>query len=122
MAERRVVFTIGVLYQTSHDQLQLIPKIIREAVEARDRTRFDRSHFQGFGDSALNFETVYYVLDPDYSLYMDIQQAINLEIFRRFQEEGISFAYPTRTIFLESGDENAKAVGPFVVQAQGSEA
>ena len=122
MAERRVVFTIGVLYQTSHDQLQLIPKIIREAVDARDRTRFDRSHFQGFGDSALNFETVYYVLDPDYSLYMDIQQAINLEIFRRFQEEGISFAYPTRTIFLETGDENAKALGPFVVQAEGSEA
>ena len=39
--------------------------------------------------------------DPDYNVYMDIQQAINLEIYRRFAEEGIEFAYPTQSIFVE---------------------
>jgi small-conductance mechanosensitive channel len=33
---------------------------------------------------------------------MDVQETINLEIFRRFREEGIEFAYPTRTIFMQS--------------------
>lgn len=102
MYERRVPFKIGVVYQTSRDQLEMIPSILKEAVEAQgeDRTRFDRSHFQSYGDFALIFETVYYVLSPDYTVYMDCQQDINLRIFERFEEEGIEFAYPTQTLFL----------------------
>ncbi len=102
MAERRVVFYVGVIYQTAYDQLVKIAPMIREIIEAQENVRFDRSHFQGFGESALNFETVYYILNPDYNIYMDIQQAINFEIFKRFEAEGISFAFPTRTLHLES--------------------
>jgi len=40
------------------------------------------------------------VLGPDYNLYMDIQQAINLSIHARFEEEAIQFAYPTQTLHL----------------------
>ncbi|MFZ1866333.1 MAG: mechanosensitive ion channel family protein [Polyangiales bacterium] len=101
MQERRVVFKLGVTYQTPAEKLEGIPGIIREAIEARDKTRFDRSHFASYGDFSLDFETVYYVLSADYNLYMDIQQAINLAIFRRFADEGIEFAYPTQTLFLE---------------------
>ncbi|MCB0323867.1 MAG: mechanosensitive ion channel family protein [Bdellovibrionales bacterium] len=104
MYERRVVFTIGVVYQTSPDQLKAIPTLIREAVEAQERTRFDRSHFKAFGNFSLDFETVYYVLTPDYLPYMDIQQAINLRLFEAFAERGIEFAYPTQTIFLEKNN------------------
>ena len=100
MFERRVAFNIGVTYQTARDQLIMIPTIIREAVEAQEGTRFDRSHFKEYGDFSLNFETVYYVLGPDYNTYMDIQQAINLCIHERFEAEGIEFAYPTQTLFL----------------------
>jgi small-conductance mechanosensitive channel len=101
MMERRVVFKVGVTYQTPPEKLEAVPGIIRNAIEALDKTRFDRSHFSAFGDFSLDFETVYYVLSPDYNLYMDIQQAINLEIFRRFSDQGIEFAYPTQTLFLE---------------------
>ena len=101
MFERRVVFAIGVTYQTSREQLMKIPTIIREAVEAQEPTRFDRSHFKEYGDFSLNFESVYYVLVPDYNKYMDIQQAINLRIHERFEEAGIEFAYPTQTLFLQ---------------------
>ena len=40
------------------------------------------------------------MLTSDYGVFMDIQQAINLEIFRRFAEEGIELAYPTQTVFV----------------------
>lgn len=100
MFERRVVFKIGVTYQTPREQLIKIPTIIREAVEAQANTRFDRSHFNEYGDFSLNFESVYYVLGPDYNTYMDIQQAINLRIHERFEEEAIEFAYPTQTLHL----------------------
>ena len=105
MVERRIVFTIGVVYQTPYEKLAELPGIIKDIVDKQDSARFDRSHFQKFGDYSLNFETVYYVESSDYRLYMDIQQAVNLEIFRRFAEEGIEFAYPTQTLFVERDSE-----------------
>jgi len=107
MYQRRVVFSLGVTYQTPRAKLEAIPGIIREAIESQDKTRFDRAHFQKYGDFALVFEAVYYVLVADYNLYMDIQQAINLHIHRRFEEESIEFAYPTQTLFLARTGEDA---------------
>jgi len=100
MFERRVVFNIGVTYDTPRDKLRRIPDIIREAITTQDKTRFDRSHFMKYGDYALQFETVYYVLSPDYTLYMDRQQAIYFAIHESFGREHIDFAYPTQTLFV----------------------
>ncbi len=108
MYERRVMFKIGVTYQTEREKLERIPGIIREAVEAQHPVRFDRSHFQSYGDFALVFETVFYVLGPEYNLYMDIQQAINLSIHARFEELGIQFAYPTQTVHLVTAGAGAQ--------------
>lgn len=100
MQERRVVFKFGIIYQTPLNKLTQIPAMVRNIIESQDKTRFDRAHFKEYGDSSLNFEAVYYVLDPDYTQYMNIQQAINLGLFDRFQQEGIEFAYPTQTLFI----------------------
>lgn len=100
LSERRVVFSIGVTYQTPRSQLERIPATIREAVQGQEHTRFDRSHLSSFGDFAILFETVYYVTRPDYNLYMDIQQAINLAIHEAFERDKIEFAYPTQTLHL----------------------
>jgi len=100
MFERRIVFTIGVVYQTSIENLEQIPGIVEDIIVKQQSARFDRAHFQRFGDFSLNFEIVYYVESSNYKLYMDIQQAVNLEIFRRFDEAGIEFAYPTQKLFV----------------------
>jgi small-conductance mechanosensitive channel len=109
MQERRVLFSFGVVYQTTADKLESIPGVIRSIIEGQSDTRFDRAHFQGYGDFALNFEVVYYVLSSDYNVYMDIQQAINLKIYRRFQASGIEFAYPTRTLYMNTISNGAGA-------------
>lgn len=101
MEQRRVVFKLGVTYQTPPEMLEQIPKTIREVVESQEKTRFDRSHFASYGDFSLDFETVYYVQSADYALYMDVQQAINLALYRKFAEAGIEFAYPTQTLFIQ---------------------
>jgi small-conductance mechanosensitive channel len=107
MLERRVVFSVGVVYQTPHKKVSRIPEIIRMAVEKNQQVRFDRAHFKAFGDYALQFEVVYWIQNPDYNIYMDIQQAINLEIMERFDEAGISFAYPTQTLLVQPPDDGA---------------
>jgi small-conductance mechanosensitive channel len=101
MTERRVVFSIGVTYQTSAEKLEQIPRLIQTAIDSQPRARFDRSHFVSYGDSALNFETVYYVESSDYATHMDILQAVNLAIYRSFATESLEFAYPTQTLFIE---------------------
>ncbi len=104
MKQRRIVFNLGVVYETPYEKLSKIPEIIREVIDSQENAVFDRAHFQSFGDSALNYEIVYHMTTPDYAVYMDTQQAINLELFKRFGEEGIEFAYPTQTIFLAKSE------------------
>jgi small-conductance mechanosensitive channel len=101
MSERRIVFRLGVVYQTSVEKLVAIPEMLRTIVENQSGTRFDRAHFASYGDFALTFEAVYYVLSPEYNRYMDVQQAINLDIYRTFQGQGIEFAYPTQTLLVQ---------------------
>lgn len=101
MYERRIVFGFGVLYQTPSDALEQIPALVRAIIEGRDKVRFDRAHCSKFGDSSIDFEVVYWVTDPDYNLYMDIQQAINFELKRSFEARNVEFAFPTRTIVVQ---------------------
>ena len=104
--ERRVVFSFGVTYNTPYEKLSQIPATVREIIQHLPKARFDRAHFKDYGDSALNFEVVYYVLDPDYNIYMDVQQAINLSLFQQFAQERIEFAFPTRTLYVaDSGKQ-----------------
>jgi small-conductance mechanosensitive channel len=100
MERRRVLFQLGVIYQTTLEQVKEIPGIVRQIIEKQEDTAFDRGHFAKYGDFSLNFEFVYYVIGADYNKYMDIQQAINLEIYKAFEEKGIEFAYPTQTLFM----------------------
>ena len=66
MQERRVVFKLGVVYQTPAAQLEEIPKIVKAIIEKHNDVRFDRGHFASYGDFSLNFEFVYFVFGADY--------------------------------------------------------
>lgn len=101
MYQRRVIFAFGVVYDTPHATVARIPGMLRSIIEAQPNARVDRAHFKGFGESSLDFEAVYFVGSPDFNTYMDIQQAVNLEVMRQFEAEGIEFAFPTRTIVMQ---------------------
>lgn len=98
--ERRISFDIGVLYETSKENLKEVTEIIKDSVEETDKVRFERSHFKAFGDSALIFETVYTVLSTEYEDYMNVQESINFKVYEKFKEKGIEMAYPTQTLYL----------------------
>ena len=102
MFERRVIFTLGVAYDSTEEQLRNLAAALRRMVEAQRSVRFDRAHFKEYGEQALIFEVVYYVLNADYNLYMDIQQAINLALFRYVRQERIAFAMPLHRVLLQA--------------------
>ncbi|MFP4132527.1 MAG: mechanosensitive ion channel family protein [Halothece sp.] len=104
MQERRIVFSIGVAYETSLEQLKAIPSYIEEIIKKTEDTRFDRCHFHSYGDFSLNFEIVYYMTTPDYTAYMNAQQKINWEIKELFEAQGIEIAYPTQVLYLNQSE------------------
>jgi len=104
MEERRSSFSIGITYETPTEKVKQIPSMIKDIIDGVSGARFDRSHFSEFADSALIFETVYYVESGGYTEYADIQQDINFKIMEVFQKEGIEFAYPTQTVYVTKTD------------------
>ncbi|MFA6494706.1 MAG: mechanosensitive ion channel family protein, partial [Candidatus Paceibacterota bacterium] len=103
MKDRRVVSVIKVENTIDRDKLKAIPGWYRSIIEKIPDARFDRSHFCNFGESWLEIETVYYVLSPDYNLYMDIQQKINLAILEKLDDEDVSLAVPSRVMYTRKG-------------------
>lgn len=109
MEERRIVFAFGIEYNLPADKVERAAAIAKEVIEGTPGTRLDRVHFKEYGNFSLNFEAVYYVLVPDYNVYMDKQHSINMQLYRRFEQEGIPFAFPTQTIHLKNDTKMAAA-------------
>jgi small-conductance mechanosensitive channel len=107
MERRRVVFTIGVTYQTTLEKVKEIPLILKKIIVDQKNATFDRAHFKEYGPFSLNFEAVYYVIGADFNQYMDIQQSINLTIYEEFSSRKIEFAYPTQTLFVQAESKTA---------------
>ncbi|MDN3686605.1 mechanosensitive ion channel family protein [Cyclobacterium jeungdonense] len=118
MQRRRILFAVGVTYETPLHKLKIIPEMLKEIVENQSPVTFDRAHFKAFGDSSLDFEVVYYIEVADFNKYMDIQQQINFGIFERFTEAGISIAFPTRTLYLRNENEQRFQVDYFNTQKE----
>lgn len=106
LQQRRVLFTLGVTYDTPANTLGSIPGLIKSIVESVPDAAFGRAHFIGFGPYSLNFEIAYYVLSADYDKYMDVNQQINLKIKEEFDRQDIRFALPRQDIRLDAATQH----------------
>ncbi len=98
MNERRILQNLTVVYHTPYEALSKIPLWIKEIISQNPDARFERCHLLHFLDSSLNFELVYWINGSDYTMYVNTSEKINLGILKKFAEEKVEFAYPTRTI------------------------
>ncbi len=101
MVQRRMIYSIGVTYDTSVEQMKAIPTMVQAIIDAQEHSTFNRCHFTEFADSSLNFELVYYIDTRDFTVALNEQQTINLGIMEAFAREGIDFAFPSQTLYLE---------------------
>lgn len=100
MLKRRVVFKLGVVHQTPQQVVKEIPELVKIIVEQDADVTYDRGHFMNFGNTSLDFEFVFYIPGADYTVYMNKQQRIFLEILDTFQKKNIKLAHPVQTVFL----------------------
>jgi small-conductance mechanosensitive channel len=101
LQKRRVVFNVRVSFSTDNYLLESIPGIIQQIVAEKPSVVFDRAHLQTLGEYFINYEVVYNILSADYTLFMNIQQSIYLELIAAFRNKDIEFALPERHVFMD---------------------
>lgn len=103
MYERRISFDFGVVKSAPMSRIREIPERVKEVIEAHPTANYNRGHFTAIEDNSFRFGFVYYVLDPDYTVYLDVQQHINLGILEVLEKLDVRLAYPTRTLQMSAG-------------------
>ncbi|MES2157145.1 MAG: mechanosensitive ion channel domain-containing protein [Pseudomonadota bacterium] len=110
LVQRRVTYAIGIIYQTAEDKADAIPAMLQQIVEAQGLIFVNAGIIQ-FGASSLDYQLNFDVPDPDHHDYFVMRHRIGLAIWKRFNAEGIEFAYPTQTSFTAAPD--GRAVMPY---------
>lgn len=99
----RRVANITITYDTPCEKVERAIEIIKDILHNHEGMRPDlppRVFFNKFNDCSLNIIVIYWYHPPNYWDYLAFSEKVNKEIFRRFNEEGIEFAFPTQTVYL----------------------
>jgi len=100
---------ITVTYDTPPEKVERAVEIIKEILDAGKEKLHpefsSRVYFNNFNDTSLNILVLYWFSPPDYWEFLAFDQTFNMEVLKRFNEEGIEFAFPTQTLYL-AGDPN----------------
>jgi MscS family membrane protein len=103
------VANITITYDTPPEKVELAIAIINEELNRKNEKLHPdfptRVYFNDFNAASLNILVIYWFAPPEYWDFLEFDQAFNLAILRRFNEEGIEFAFPTQTLYL-AGDPN----------------
>ena len=102
----RRVANIPIVSESGHAKVvravEIITEILSEIHEVNAvPDQPPRAYFSDFKDGALNLLVIYHVKPADVWLFHEINERVNLEIMRRFEKEGIRFAFPTQTVFVK---------------------
>jgi len=104
----RQILNIGITYDTPPEEVDEAIRIVEELLKDHEGMNPElppRVLFDKFNDSSLNIFVIYWYHPPDWWPYCYFNQRLHKEIYKRFNEAGIDFAFPSQTIYLE-GDGN----------------
>jgi small-conductance mechanosensitive channel len=103
----RRLTNITLTYGTTPEKMEKALSIIKELLDNHEGMSEDfppRVYFNEFNSDSLNIMMIYWYSPPNYWDFMSFSERINLQIMKRFDEEGIEFAFPTSTTYLEQED------------------
>lgn len=104
MRKRRIKLTIGVTYGSKPDQLKAAVAEIRDVLRSDRRISQDFMlvNFNNFGASSLDIFVYAFTLTTRWDEYMQVREDVLLEFMRRIEALGLSFAFPSRSLYIES--------------------
>lgn len=110
----RRTMTITITYDTSPAKVRRALDILRDILKDHEGMKEDRPprvFFGDFGDWALKLNVIYWYHPADYFLYMAFSEGVNFRVLERFNEEGISFAFPSQTVYMSGAAVDEMSAG-----------
>lgn len=111
MTHRRIKTNIGLEYKTTKAQMEKILTRIRNLLNKDpdvDTNMTTVVNFSGFGESSLDIFLSFFTRKINFNEFSEVQERIFLEIKGIVEEEGTSFAFPSRSLYVEKGDGDFK--------------
>ena len=112
MQTRRIVLNLRAHPDTPPSLAAQVPAAVKEIISAREQVSFGRAHLSKFDQNFIEYEIVYTMLDADYDLFMDTQQAILLACMQMFADLKISTAPRAQQLLLQESAEHAAPEPP----------
>lgn len=117
MTHRRISWTIGLEYRATHAQLSAIREKVEAYISADarylsppDASRFVR--LSAFSDSSVDLMIYCFTKTRDWGDWLEIKEELLLEIKKIVEGEGAGFAFPSRSLYVETGDDAAFKPAP----------
>lgn len=97
---RRENYIISLVYETPVKKIKLAKKIIKTILDKNEKVEKNTIiiSFEEFGQYSLNLRIIYWIMAPTYAEFLEIKNALNIEIKERFEKEGIEFAQPVNVV------------------------
>ncbi len=95
---------ISITYETPVEKIEKAICIVKELLENHEGINEEfppRVFFNKLMSDSLNIMYLYWYHPPQYWDYMAFNEKLNIEIIKRFNQEGIEFAYPTQKLFMQ---------------------
>ncbi|MGI5921793.1 MAG: mechanosensitive ion channel family protein [Syntrophomonadaceae bacterium] len=104
MGKRRINFSLGLTYDTSSEKLKKCIGAIREMLQAHPEVHEDTIMvcFDKFSDSSLDVLIYFFTKETGWEEHLAVKEDINLKIMNILESEGVSLAFPTRSIYIEN--------------------
>lgn len=101
---RRCFTTLSLTYDTTPEQMEAFCDGVRAIITAHPETRKDyyEIHFSGYGESGLEVMLYFFFEVPSWSKELRARHEVFLDVWRLAHKLGLSFAFPTRTLHLET--------------------
>ncbi len=106
---RRIKMRIGLVYSTTHEQMEAILNGIRNMLQSHPGIAQDATllvNFDEFGASELSIFIYCFTNTADWAKYLAIREDINLKIMEIVQRHGSDFAFPSESIYIEKLPKN----------------
>jgi MscS family membrane protein len=97
----KTVMNLGITYDTPTEKVKRAVAILEEIYKSHPQTADLIVSFNQFADSALNIQVVHWWKSANAREHLAGMQELNLMVKERFDAEGISFAFPSQTVYLK---------------------
>ncbi|WP_349408909.1 mechanosensitive ion channel family protein [Pseudalkalibacillus sp. SCS-8] len=109
MRKRRVFFNLGVTYTTPKEKIETCVKQIKTLITEHPEVHpdFIEVRFDKYNDSSLDIMIYFYTKTTAWVNYLEVKEDINLRIMEILDREGVSVAFPSRSIYMEKDGESS---------------